>query len=37
MQVSMERSWNDTDGVKPKYSEINLPQLQFARKKSHIV
>jgi len=32
MRVSMERWWNDNDGGKPKYSEINLAQLQFARK-----
>ena len=37
MRVSMERWWNDTDGGKQKYSEENLSQSQFARKKSHMV
>jgi hypothetical protein len=32
----MEDRWNETDRVKPKYSEKNLSQYHFVNHKSHM-
>ena len=34
--MSMEHCWNETNRVKPKYSEINASQSYFVQHKSHI-
>jgi len=36
VKVSMVRLWSDTDRIKPKYSETNLPQCHFLYRKSHM-
>ena len=36
MRMSMERSWNDCDRVKPKYWEKTLSECHFVYHKSHL-
>ena len=35
-RMSMIRCWNDTDSVKPNYSERNLAQYHYVHHKSHM-
>jgi len=34
--MGLEQWWNDTDGGKPKYWEINLSQCHFVHQKYHM-
>jgi len=36
VKVSMVRLWNDSDRIKPKYSETNLSQCHFLYRKPHV-